>query len=447
MDRESRVQFGCALATCLSMAGMLACAVLVVGLGTFATGRAKAPVATGTSANVRVDRIALVGADGNIYTMDRRGAATVQVTNDVSPTARGGLRRLYLYPNWSPDGRQMAYVGVSSDGQARILTTGPRDAQIHEVFSSADLVPIYLSWSPDSRRLAFLAQNDNDELALEYANGDGSPGGELGKGSPFYFSWAPDSASLISHVGGSRRASADAFVGAHAFDGTEPRSLDLAPGNFLAPAFSPDGREVLTAVMGATENDNTLVASDRQGNSPRTIAKYGGFIAFAWAPNGRQVAYLVTPSGRLGQNSQIHLVDADGRNDRVVADDSPIALFWSPDGSKLAYLALARGTEGRLVPISQPAQQTALLVQWKVVSVPDGAVTPLARFTPTDQFAAIIPYSDQYGQSLRIWSPDSSALVYAVRERDNSSGIYVLDIGKSETRRIAGGTMAAWSWQ
>jgi TolB protein len=396
---------------------------------------------------VHIDRLAAVGADGNIYTMDRNGGALVQVTSDVTPTGTGGLRRLYLYPNWSPDGRQMAYVGVSSDGQSRILTTGPRDAQIHEVFSSADRVPIYLSWSPDSRRLAFLAQNDNDELALEYANGDGSPGGELGKGSPFYFSWAPDSGSLISHVGGSRRASADAYVGAHAFDGAEPRSLDLAPSNFLAPAFSPDGREVLTAIMGATENDNVLVASDRQGSNPRTIAKFGGFIAFAWSPNGRQVAYLVTPAGRLGQNSQMHMVDADGRNDRVIADDSPIAFFWSPDGSKLAYLTIARGTEGRLLPVSEPAQQTALLIEWKVFNTADGAVISLARFTPTDQYAAIIPYSDQYGQSLRIWSPDSTALVYAARDRDNSNGIYVVDIARGESRRVASGTMAAWSWQ
>ncbi|MBI5879479.1 MAG: PD40 domain-containing protein [Chloroflexi bacterium] len=452
MEQESKAQFGCALATCLSMVVMLACAALVLSFGalTVPVTRVAAPSVPAVAASpaaTKVDRIAVVGNEGNIYTMDRAGGDVVQVTNDVTPTARGMPIRRYMFPNWSPDSRQLAFVGVASDGSARILSTGPREARPRELFGSQDMVPIYMSWSPDSQRIAFLAQDDNRDISLGYVNGDGSGGGELGQGAPFYFSWAPDSGSLISHVGGSRRASADAFVGSHTFDGADPRDLNLAPSNFLAPAFSPDGREVLTAIMGATERDNALVASDLDGNNARTLAKFAGMLAFNWSPDGRQIAYLVTPNNRIGQNSQIHLVDADGRNDRVIAEDSPIAFFWSPDGTKLGYMAIARGNEGRLLPVSAPAQAATLRIEWKVYNVSDGSVLSLSRFTPSDDFGAIIPYSDQYGQSLRVWSPDSTALLYSARERDNTTAVYVVDVASGQARRIASGSMAAWSWQ
>ena len=85
---------------------------------------------------------------------------------------------------------------------------------------------------------------------------------------------------------------------------------------------------------------------------------------------------------------------------------------------------------------------------WKVVSLLDRQLTSLSTFLPTESFASLIPYFDQYAQSIRIWSPDSSALVYGAQEKDDSESVYVVAVdGRTEAQRIAAGTIGVWSWQ
>src|SRR5262249_37482788 len=182
-----------------------------------------------------VERLALIAEDGNVYVMNRNGESKVAITNDAALSRSAVVRRLYAFPNWSPDSQRVAFVGVSSedDGKAFLYTASATDGHPLEIFSSGDMFPFYLSWSPDSQRVAFLAQNEN-ECTLTYANADGPDTQVRGKGAPFYFSWSPDSQPFLSLVGGSRRQSADAFIGLHSLSKLgQPQQLAIAPANFL----------------------------------------------------------------------------------------------------------------------------------------------------------------------------------------------------------------------
>lgn len=447
MERESRVQLGCALATCLGMLIALCAVGLVLGFGFNVTSRTVA-VSAPAAAGAAVNRLALIGADGNLYLADRNGGSKVAITSDAALSQSAPVQRAYVFPNWSPDSQQVAYVGISSEGsgKAALYTSRIDDPKHVEIFSTGDALPFYLYWSPDSRRVAFLSQSRNNDLTLNIANADGSGSTEAGKGSPFYFSWAPDSQSVVSHVGGSRRQSADAFIGMHSTAGQgTPQNLALAPANFLAPAWSPDGTEFLSAETTGAGSDE-LTVTDGHGKHPRAIARYTGSIFFNWSPDGKTIAYLLEAGGTA--KSELHVARADGSDNQVVTDDSPHAFFWSPDGTMLAYLVRASNGQSSLPFASTNSQATPQRLTWKIITLADKKILTLVSFLPTDTFASIIAYFDQYAQSLRLWSPDSTSLVYSMVESDGSDAVYVINSdGSTKPKRVSDGASASWSWR
>ena len=86
---------------------------------------------------------------------------------------------------------------------------------------------------------------------------------------------------------------------------------------------------------------------------------------------------------------------------------------------------------------------------WSVINLSDGTVLDFPSFRPTEAFLLLVPYFDQYAQSLALWSPDGRYLLFAdLDERDRPS-IRVLDTTQSQqpARRLAEGTFATWSWR
>ena len=449
MERENRVTGVLAFFTCLTIPVMLCVAALLFfggGLAypnPFAGRLGSAPAAPG------VQRLVAILDDGNVYFMDRDGANSAAITSDAALRPSADVRKAYAFPSWSHDNQRVAFVGVSSenDGTAILYTAAVKDAKPLQLFRSEHEFPFYLSWSPDSKRIAFLTQGEQD-LSLNYASADGAENKTLDKGNPYYFSWSPDSQSLITHVGGSRRQSADAFIGLQSLSGsTDAKHLSIAPANFLAPAWSPSGRDVLTALMGNSAANDTLVVSDGQGENQRTLLKFSGNIAFSWSPDGKSIAYINTQGSGSNVKAELHRIKPDGSGDQLLSDESPIAFFWSPDGARIAYLVRARGDQGSLQTTLNSEQQGVLHLTWHVLALADKSDAALGSFIPSDAFVALLPYFDQYAQSLRLWSPDSRSLVYAADESDGNPAIFMVSVsGGDGPHRIAKGSIAVWSW-
>ena len=387
-----------------------------------------------------VNRIAYQGTDGNIYTIAPDGSDAKALTTDGESGDQA--QRINRTPTWSPDGRQVAFVKVSRAGggfesllQAAAVETGAVET-LHTVNGSG---PFYLFWAPDSRQLAFL-ESVGQTIALRLARLGQTQAQEMGRGSPFYYDWAPDSQRLLFHVDGVK-PSPSARVSLVQPGQSEPPPLSSDPALFLAPDWSPDGKWLAYARR-APNNLDEVVVTNADGSDPRPAITYRGLVSFAWSPQSDQLAYIVTASPEaqgLGQIAfgPLALTDPTGANPRVVSQDDVLSFFWSPDGASIATLTLYEDPQ---------TGETSLL--WKVIDVASGDAHEVTRFDPSEEFVSLIPFFDQYARSLRVWSPDSRSLVYAVDEGQDHYGIYVVDVVPgSQPRRLADGVTAGWSWR
>ena len=141
-------------------------------------------------ASAGINRLVILGSDGNIYTSRPDGSDRQALTQDAAPD------HFYRQPAWSPTGERLAWVEIrAQDGAVHSgLSTGRPDGGDLSYTDTAAYAPFYISWSPDGRRVALLS-NWTSGLALRLLN----PGEQnrepslLARGQPLYFSWAPDS--------------------------------------------------------------------------------------------------------------------------------------------------------------------------------------------------------------------------------------------------------------
>jgi TolB protein len=435
---------------------VLACACSVVGMAGVVwlarqLGGPSAVSGPALSEMSSVGRIAYVGGDGNIYTIAPDGAGRQAVTND-QPAGNQEYNALA----WSPDG-QLAFALANDKGSDLFMAQADGSRRTRLYSGGPNVAPFYLYWSPDSQRIAFLSPSRVGGMALWMADsGKADSAHSIGQGSPSYFSWSPDSQSLLSHVGGAQNESGNAHLSI--LHPGESGSIELpdVPGNFQAPAWSPDGQSFLVVRQTDQGTDELVLAEgdDRRVLTGAKISPRSG-LAFAWSPRGDRIAFAtLSPRANSLYDSVVVMNPAD-QTSRVMAQGQIAAFFWSPDGERLAVLWMdvsEQGPQGRVIPArwspSPAPQSSSVRLAWSVVNVADGATVDFPSFRPTDAFLLLIPYFDQYAQSLSLWSPDGRQLVYADVDDRQAASIRVLDTTQPNqpARRLVSGTFAAWSW-
>ncbi len=426
---------------------ILASLTLSCKLATDLAGRIRSE-APGSAGN---DLIVYVGLDGNIYTIDRQGENVQTITQDANPSpAEGEDSLVYRYPTWAPDGRQLAFVEFSDLGgvgqRARVLNADTsRGSAAEAIFSSDQNAPFYLFWSPDSRQLSFLGSAEGaGALALHLAAADGSGSQLVATGQPFYWDWSPVENEIFIHTGGSVAVNPDAKLAYLALDGTpSSQDVDLRPGSFQAPAWSPDGRFI--ALAAEMDDGSDLVLLERESGEQQTIATSRGLTAFSWSPDGSSLAYSIPASDRLERDLFLHHPSRPGE-ERLLSTGFISAFFWSPDSRKLAIFepTLTRSGEDVSYKLQEPA---AIYLKLSVMDVESGASRHLLTFDPSEAFLGLLPFYDQYQRSNRLWSPDSQALVVTTLDEQGTPGVYAIDTGSGTLSRIASGDMAFWSWK
>ncbi len=394
-------------------------------------------------------RIAFLGSDGNLYTMDQGGGARAQVTNDAFSDESG--YRQYGTPIWSPDGQSLAFSGFTGQADqapdAASLYTARRDgSNVVEAYTSSEYMFFY-DWSPDGDRVGLISQTPTRSLALHLVPAAGGEAELVDAGTPYYWSWAPDGSAVLAHAGGTTSAEARLAL-VQVRPEVAEYGLDIEPTAFKAPAFSPDGSRVLVAGENAT-GQPALLMTDALGNNPRTLAEYSGSIAFAWSPDGKRVAYVEAPEEAVGTPGRLVVVDPAGKKSALILPDEDVyAFFWSPDSQRIAYFVREPFEgEGKGEPTPTPEGGEASLV-WvlKVLDASSGKSHQLATMALTERFLQIIAYFDQFHQALNIWSPDSHYLVVSAYRPDGNAGIWVVEAsGRLEPRYLTQGQVAAWS--
>lgn len=394
--------------------------------------------------------IAFIGLDGNIETADQTGGGITQLTADAG--SREGVRRWYTSPTWSARGRRLAFVRFDqlADGSIRgaILTTDRASRNPQVVWESGELAPVYLYWSPDSRWISVLSQGsaeDGMELGLVDAAGKLSYK-PLDTGLPLYWAWDPGNRFMLAHVGGGT-ASGGRLTLLDIRDGTQKRNFNVSPTRFQSPQVSPDGQRML--YVDSESGSAQLVLRDIEGPGLDVLKTVSGSAFFSFSRDGRRVAVMESPTPQLSADGTLRVL-VTRRSERSVELDDPsvIAFFWAPNSRQIAYLILVSPAELQqlLVEPVFAADPEQLYVHLQVMDVRSGDSWNVATFPITRGSLSTLQFFDQYNRSGSIWSPDGNWLVFSAVARGGFPGIYLGSAsGNLKPRFVTRGDLGAWS--
>ena len=387
--------------------------------------------------------IAYIGSDGNVYITDQGATNTTPLTTDVTQESRSNIA--YNHLAWSQDGSQVAFVRLEKNGAnsftSELMVANVNDDSVKSIYTSETEFPFYINWSPDNKNVGMLTTTITPQiLALQSVPIDGGDQLMLDTGSPFYWSWAPDGNSIIVHKNGisEERMSQLSFLKIDP-EVTE-YVMDEVPASFQAPAWSPDGNFILLTTF-TPEEQQQIVLADSQGVVQKEIAHLELNTSFAWAADSQQYAYIVgTRQMQSGALGPLHVGNINGSEETVI-DENVVGYFWSPNGKMIAYLVPSAYT-------SEDSTEEIFYFELYILDIASGESRMIASFEPTDEFFTLIPYMDQYHQSMTIWSPDSNNLVISFITSDGYPAIAVIPAsGITEPRFLVEGVFAAWSWK
>lgn len=123
-------------------------------------------------------------------------------------------------------------------------------------------------------------------------------------------------------------------------DGYAPRPLLSSPEPIMSPAWAPNGREL--AYVSFENRHASIYVQNVATGARRVLSAYAGINgAPAWSPDGRQLALVLSKSG----SPNIYMMSANGGDLRQLTNDFYINTepSWSPDGRSIIFTSNQSG--------------------------------------------------------------------------------------------------------
>ena len=250
----------------------------------------------------------------DLYTMTPSGANVVRLTT----------RAAALHGVWSPDGQKIAYHAVAANGRFDIHVMNA-DGTNDVTLTSDPQDDVYPQWSPDGAQIAFERSVLGTAVrGVWVMNADGSGQRVVKLNDAGHPGWSPDGTRIA--FDGATTAGGSAQIYTMRLDGTDVVQLTQDPTFALFPRWSPDGRRILFQSARDGAIDIFVMAVDGSGVVNLTRGPAGYFNEDeSWSPDGQWIAFR---SNRNGGNPEVHVMKADGTGVTNITNDG-----WDDSGS------------------------------------------------------------------------------------------------------------------
>ena len=241
-------------------------------------------------------------------------------------------------PSYSPDGKRITYSLRSnwwSPPYNRVGVSASDTSDSHffiREFRESDL-RMDPAWSPNGRQIAYVG----NDFKLEVVDADGTDRMELFRYYCSYPVWSPNGRYVAFAHGGRRGGFEDVYV--VRWDGSNPRLLAQfnSDVHLSQTAWSSDNRRL--AVASKADGNWEVYVVEVDGSGYRNLTNLSSSDWYAsYSPDARHIAFLSDRDGLEGDHD-VYVMESDGAYPHRLTNHSRIeALSWSPDGRRIAFV-------------------------------------------------------------------------------------------------------------
>jgi dipeptidyl aminopeptidase/acylaminoacyl peptidase len=282
---------------------------------------------------------------------------------------------------WSPDGSRISYVAQGDPSGSQIFVRWMDAEGAVTQVTRVSQAPSDLEWSPDGATIAFRMLVPMKER-WNVPGIPAAPQGAKWVEAPYVVERLDYRQDRIGYTDAGYRQLFTVSA-----DGGTPRQLTEGPYEAGAPSWTPDGRSLVFSSLRIPDADyawreSEIYALDVATQAIRQLTSRKGPDGNpAVSPNGRLIAYTGYDStDATWIDQRLYLMDADGRNARVLTPDldrSPQDLHWAADNAGV-YFTIENEGNRNLYYASVSGQVRPVTSGTHILSVTDIGAAGLA---------------------------------------------------------------------
>jgi hypothetical protein len=254
-------------------------------------------------------------------------------------------------------------------------------------------------------------------------------------------------------------------------DGSADQVIPTPDGLPWLHSWSPDGTQLAVSIFPMGAGDRSIWVMNADGSEAVRVASAWNVSVPSWSPDGTTIAYSARTDGR----TEIHLVGADGTNDRVLHAEEAAGTFaifsakFSPDGTEILF---DRGTDSGFdifvmkVDGTDIRQLTTTGTDYDPHWSPDGTSLAFTReeivridgqghatsdiFMMSADGTNVRRLTEGNEQSTFLhpeWSPDGTKIAYVAGVTGGPGALVVMDSDGSKPMTFVDGDVLGISWQ
>lgn len=290
--------------------------------------------------------------------------------------------------SWSPDGKSVAWIRSYTEAYQEVITrelsTG-KERQLTFDKKNVDEV----CWTRQGEVIFSSNKNGNMNLWMVPATGGEAIQVTKGSGPDFGVKISTDGSKLLYF-----QYQPVQNIWIAGIDGSNAHSVTSEDRRLEAPAFSPDGKQIVFSAYDpdAAKGNRSLCIMERNGSNRREITAGDGIAESPqWSPDGKWIAFITHSTSEPHDSARAALVESTNPGAPRIAGKGLI-VQWADSQTLIVYT----GKRTYTVPVNGGGAKTFYedTVQ-AVVPVPRGKYALVFPTQPPFTSVRLLPFSEQ----------------------------------------------------